>query len=391
MARHHVHIDHPANSEIRASFAPKAGKQEAAIAPPYRQPRIHRGTIATGSHDRVGEKHVSLYYATNFFGRDTALRLFETGGLWRPGKNLPETISKTDFWMMCLDNINRNNDEGHGCTCRPLPKSSWGMIFSAVNHMETVGQGLYRFVELLPILSSGLTASLGHSAGQVHLTYSLDDRITDFERGERYIDLIALVFHCALLWGTARCLPPASVRLSGRLNEKDGSMAAGLSPNRSRDGTGITIVYKRQDMDIPLGVRRYRRWASHETSTFLEIADKFYCESNAKHASVIDALSKMLSNGNLSQQQAAHAMGMSVATLQRRLADAGTSFRLISREVRKQKLRSLLATDSHLDDIAVELGFSERRSLWRACHDWFGMSPTRFRDAQRCRNTDVSA
>ena len=74
---------------------------------------------------------------------------------------------------------------------------------------------------------------------------------------------------------------------------------------------------------------------------------------------------------------------MSVATLQRRLREAGTNFRELSKEVRREKLVSLLATDGNLDDIAMELGLSERRSLWRTCHEWLGVSPTQYRKYQR--------
>ena len=56
--------------------------------------------------------------------------------------------------------------------------------------------------------------------------------------------------------------------------------------------------------------------------------------------------------------------------------------REVSQDVRQKKLLCLLAAEGTLDDIAEELGFSDRRSLWRSCNKWIGMSPSRFRKGQ---------
>ncbi|WP_176598250.1 MULTISPECIES: helix-turn-helix domain-containing protein [Sphingobium] len=331
---------------------------------------------------------VSSHYADNFFGTDFARRLMMSAGLCERSDMPPAFISCADFWMMCIASINEANDENHGCTGQPMPKSSWAMVYSSVNQMETVGAGLKRFAELASIIPNGLTISFSYSANVAKLSYEAGPGVVDVERAERYAELMALVFHCVLLWGADHPIRPRCVKLSEHLADADGSMASLLSPNRCRIGGGTTVSYHRDDMALPLGVRRYKSWASHETSMFLELVGKSSPAEEAPEeadTTVAGKLRQMLNHRNLSQEQAARKLGMSVATLQRRLAATGDSFREISREIRALKLRSLLATDSNLDDIAVELGFAERRSLWRACQEWLGMSPACYRRMLRAR------
>lgn len=144
------------------------------------------------------------------------------------------------------------------------------------------------------------------------------------------------------------------------------------------------MVYPKEILNLPLGVRRYKSFSFHESSVFMEIAQRSLRSASAgASSSIIDALRVLMQEEIPNQRVAARKLGMSAATLQRRLTQEGTSFRELSREVRMRKLCTLLATDANLDDIAFDLGFSDRRSLWRACFDWLGMSPTAYRLQRR--------
>ncbi|MES2033377.1 MAG: helix-turn-helix domain-containing protein, partial [Pseudomonadota bacterium] len=83
------------------------------------------------------------------------------------------------------------------------------------------------------------------------------------------------------------------------------------------------------------------------------------------------------------EPSAATRLGMSTATLRRRLAEAGSSFREVSSDARRRAAASLLATEHSLEDVAAQLGFSDARSLRRACRTWFGMAPAEYRKAAR--------
>jgi len=321
---------------------------------------------------------LSRYYAENFFGVRHAHALMERSGLGAEG-DFPSYLTTIDFWNLCLDNIKLNNDEGQGCTPQPLPLSTWGMIFSAVNQMNTIGDGLKRFADLVPLIPSNVLVKIGRSRERVMIHYARADEPS--ERGDRYLEIIALVFHCILLWGSAESIEIDQLSLSSLLDDRDGSLLAGLTDNIERHGTGLTVSYSNAVLDLPLGVRKYQSPPHHETTTFLELTARIRQQGGRRQSATVEKLRPLLLRGPLSQQQAADRMGISIATLQRRLARSGTSFRLISQEVRREKLLSLLRTTANLDDIAFDLGFSERRSLWRACQQWLGMSPTEYRNA----------
>ncbi|MBP7335289.1 helix-turn-helix domain-containing protein [Niveispirillum sp.] len=352
-----------------------------ALRGPTRQEAACAFEAPFGSARSFGAGRLSIDYVQTFFGVERMEALMSDAGLCRPDGGLPDSISRVDFWNLCVDGIFKYNDEGHGCTPQPLPKGSFTMIFTAINHMDTVGEGLKRFSEFIQVIPSGMTVTVGHGSDGVHLSYAMRDASP---RGETYVELIALVFHCVLLWGTARSIDPVHIRLSAALQDHHGSLLADLAKGIWRHGSGVSIVYPREILDFKLGVRRYKSFSFHETTTFMELADRpLLDENSASDTLIINTVRQLMQDGVPSQSAAAERLNMSLATLQRRLSRAGTSFRELSKEVRVRKLCSLLATDANLDDIAVDLGFSDRRSLWRACFNWLGMSPTTYRAQRR--------
>ncbi|OTP79043.1 Transcriptional regulator, AraC family [Caballeronia sordidicola] len=341
-----------------------------------------RPRLSTGEHRNAQNPQLSSRYVTGLFGASQAEKLSEAAGLCDDRGRLPSSFSIAALWQLCLDNINLTDDEGQGCTKQFLPKSTWGVIFAAINQMETVGEGIRRFAELAQMVPAGIDVTVGYGDSGLHLNLNASEIPADTERMERYIEVIALAFHCALLWITAERISPVQVRLSSLLDDRDGSMLSYFTTKSSRHGSGVTIVYDRSDVSLPLGVRKYKYWAN-ETAGFLEFAARFPSETSPLASPMAEKVRRLLTANDLSQPEAARAVAMSVATFQRHLRKEGITFRELSKQVLREKLISLLATDGNLDDVAVELGFSERRSLWRACHDLLGVSPTQYRKCQR--------
>lgn len=82
----------------------------------------------------------------------------------------------------------------------------------------------------------------------------------------------------------------------------------------------------------------------------------------------------------LSREQVADKLNVSTRTLQRRLQEEGTSFLDILDEQRKQKAQELIFnTTKSLKEVAMELGFSESSTFYRACHRWFDDTPNALR------------
>lgn len=94
-------------------------------------------------------------------------------------------------------------------------------------------------------------------------------------------------------------------------------------------------------------------------------------KANSISARVRDALAR----GIVEQPDVAGQMGLSVATLRRRLAEEGLKFRELREEVLNETAKRLLTEGRSVSDVSEALGFSEARAFNRAFKDWNGVTP----------------
>ncbi len=97
-------------------------------------------------------------------------------------------------------------------------------------------------------------------------------------------------------------------------------------------------------------------------------------------ADVQKAITAVLPEGGGSAADVARALHVSVRTLQRRLVEAGTTFREVSDAVRSQLAEEyLLDPKVSIAEVAFLLGFSDQSSFHRAFRRRTGVSPGRWR------------
>jgi len=95
-------------------------------------------------------------------------------------------------------------------------------------------------------------------------------------------------------------------------------------------------------------------------------------------ARILDALP----SGSPVEEDIARALAMSQRTLQRRLADAGTSFGGVLDATRRDlAFHHLSNPERQVSEIAYLLGFAEAASFNRAFRRWTGLSPSEYRAA----------
>ncbi|MFT3767910.1 MAG: AraC family transcriptional regulator [Minicystis sp.] len=91
-----------------------------------------------------------------------------------------------------------------------------------------------------------------------------------------------------------------------------------------------------------------------------------------------------LSRGLPDMDQVAGELGLHARTLQRRLAEQGTTFQAVLDEVRRAYAERALRDDRlALTEIAFLLGFSDPSNFHRAFRRWTGTTPAAFREASR--------
>ncbi|MET3130941.1 AraC-like DNA-binding protein [Oxalobacteraceae bacterium GrIS 1.11] len=94
-------------------------------------------------------------------------------------------------------------------------------------------------------------------------------------------------------------------------------------------------------------------------------------------AKVQGLLACMLPKGPPMRDDVAARLMMSERTLQRRLAEEGTSFTTLVDDTRRELARqSLNSGELSLKMLSFQLGFSEPSAFYRACKRWFGRAPS---------------
>ena len=106
----------------------------------------------------------------------------------------------------------------------------------------------------------------------------------------------------------------------------------------------------------------------------------------AQSVSVVDRVESFirgaLASGNCSIERCAEKLGLSVRTLQARLAEENARFSELVENARAALAKSHLAQRHlSLDEIADRLGYGEQTSFGRAFKRWTGMTPQQFRAA----------
>ncbi len=98
--------------------------------------------------------------------------------------------------------------------------------------------------------------------------------------------------------------------------------------------------------------------------------------------SVRSIVRQLLPTGAVNIEVIAAQFDMHPKTLQRRLADEGTTFFALVDGVRRDAAEHYLRdTDINLAHLSRELGYTEHSALTRSCHRWFGTGPAAHRRA----------
>lgn len=106
----------------------------------------------------------------------------------------------------------------------------------------------------------------------------------------------------------------------------------------------------------------------------LELSDRSMADR------VRSLLLPLLATVQANRNDIARMLNLHPRTLQRRLADEGTSFQAIKDSIRQELAKKyMLETDMSLTQLSDLLGFPEQSALSRAFRTWFGISPTTFR------------
>jgi len=244
-----------------------------------------------------------------------------------------------------------------------------GLIGQVLPHAPDVGTALRGLVLNLHLHDRGAALLLsleGDAAVLSYLIYHQGDGIDQINDGAMAITFNTLRSLCGPAW------LPGEVWFAHRQPED-------LAPYRrffqaplrfDREGTALVFPARWLDRALP-GADPVRRQEIER-----RIAAQGYLDPRDLVGRLRCALRTLLVTSRGSQQEVAQLLALHPRTLNRRLAEQGTSFVALVAEVRYDIARQLLAnTAMSISQVAAILNYAEPSAFTRAFRRWSGLSP----------------
>ena len=248
---------------------------------------------------------------------------------------------------------------------------SLGTFGRVLRHAPSLAAALEAAARLVPTFGSGERLWLEIDGDEARLCHRIVAPPSD---GLRHAEAYALAIAINLVRLVAgREWLPAALRLQSTLPNRPRTQLAGvrLTDEQQVAGFAFPRALLEGGLPAPNGVpavtdEELRRWKRSAPS--LDFAGSVH--------QVIDALSNDLRPKIAS---IAAAIGLSVRSLQRRLATAGVSFDRLVDDGNLDSAAELLRGPDKIIDVAIALGYSDPAHFSRAFRRWTGLTPRDFR------------
>jgi AraC-like DNA-binding protein len=277
------------------------------------------------------------------------------------------------LWKAAMDS---SGDPEFGLVCSRLMKpGDLGVLEYVFRKSRTLREGIDRVCRYFRI---------GHDVARFELSTSNDQMAIDHVLpGSRTLPRAPVDFVLANPVAiarnvTSRPVNPLRVFVDYPQPEDTSALEAHFQCELVFDSGRRALVYALADADTPLlesdpGLRavldRHARQVLESLPTISTLSDR-----------VREFMAGQLSGGNADAQAVAEHLRMSVRTLHRKLADEGTSHKLLLDELRRELSQSLLRQPNvSISEVAFLLGFSEPSAFHRAYKRWTGTTPAQAR------------
>ena len=252
-----------------------------------------------------------------------------------------------------------------------LPFGELGVVDYAVASAPTVAEGLSAMTRVFRVVSHGATAFelIREPRGDALLRFSgafppevRDYGIASFVRRLRELGA-----------------PPTEVSFVGPAFTDEGAYELALGARPRFDAADNHVRLSARDLDRARSDERYRGLApivGREVERLLsEIPEQ------TASAEVRRLIARLLPSGGAPDAAlVARSLGVSQRTLQRRLADEGTSLRALVESTREALALSYLSSDRlRIAEVAYLLGYSEPGTFTTAFKRWRGIAPSEHR------------
>jgi len=293
-------------------------------------------------------------------------------------------LALTDYFRIFDRLAQAVGDETCHLSSRPLMPGSTHFVLSHVAGARNLFEAMKRVARAYNILHGG---SYNHvELREDGLAYIVDDRAFPYTArdDDAYIiftlECVLVFLHCALTLTASDALKEALRKVCTRRRDRkpNGAHLAFLGVPVRRRSPYYALIYDAAAAALPVALAEADLPAPN--AIYRRIVDLIEDEERGtRRRSTSARVCEALDRGIGDQHFVARQLGMSVATLRRRLADEGTRFRDLRAAVLDAQAKAMLRAGDRVDEIAEALGFSDFRSFSRAFKASNGMTPHAYR------------
>ncbi len=294
-----------------------------------------------------------------------------------------QRIALTDYYRLLQVLSVQLQDETCHLSSRPLIPGTSHFIWSHVIGAENLSQAMQRVASAYNLLHGGSYNHVEYDAGS--LRYLIDDRCfpyaasNDQENIVFSLECVLIFLHCTLVMISSPALNDMLIRVYSRRSGTEDShhlRFLGVPVTRNRRQYGL--VYSAAATWLP--VTAMPQSLPRPGAIYDRIIARIEQVQSAGDAATFgEQVRELLVGGLDSQHDVARELGMSKATLRRRLAAEGLSFREVRAHMLCRQAREMLAKGMRPAEVADQLGYSDTRSFNRAFANWRNITPAQFR------------
>jgi len=223
------------------------------------------------------------------------------------------------------------------------------------------------------------------------IAYIIDDRGFPYTRLDEP-DYIHLFLECVLVFLHCTLMLLAGDGLDGRLRKVWTRCPRPAGQRAHLDFLGVPIRWNARAYALvydvsaaALPVTGDPAGLPAENAVYRKIVELIEARASLKPApaSIAQRVRALIGDGLREQSAVARALGMSVATLRRRLTEEGTDFRSLKQGGLDERAKAMLRAGYDIAEIAEALDYADFRSFTRAFKTQNGMTPAQFRQDRR--------
>jgi AraC-like DNA-binding protein len=245
----------------------------------------------------------------------------------------------------------------------------------AAQSCTTLREGIGCIGRYVRLLSDVAEISIVESRGVASIRYRLDDPLVVPPAANDFV--VSLLFR-TMRRDTAIDDIATEIQFAHGPTSYLGEYARVFATKVTFKAPFNAILLRPERLEAPL------RRANPRVSAAFELQVRHLLEKLQENRTVRGRVRELvfaeLSRGNLTMDIVARKLGMSVATLRRRLEEEGTRFSEIVEALREELARQYLREKNHAtSEVAFLLGFADVVSFHKAFKRWTGQTPTEFR------------